>query len=417
MYLRIRSAFCTCLAGLVAGLAIVGAQAAFAGDLKIDIPKRTRPTPVQKLNQEGVKEVQKHRLEKAEKLFYQAYLLDPDDPFTLNNLGYISELQGDVERAERYYELSAKQDPDSDSVIAVSSVPALKGKKLAAITGSFATKEMQVNRGNIEAMSLLKEGRDGEAEGVLLRTLQLDPQSPFTLNNLGYTMEAEGNNKGALRYYSEAASLHSPQSIVVAFDERWRGKPISEVAENNVNALQKRIEREQSVEDRAAQSNLQGVFALNHNEPEKAKTYFQQAYQLDPQNAFALNNMGYVAEMNGDQETAQDFYDSARQAAGGHLRVTIANHAEMVGMHLNEVAGDNAQDAEANLAVEREARRRETGPIELKTRDNTPVPGSEVQPSEAQPRVNNPISTPSVPRPSSEQYPQLQPGYVPRPPQ
>lgn len=391
---------------------------ACAGDLRIDIPKRTRPTPVQKLNQEGVKAVNKHQIEKAEKLFYRAYLLDPDDPFTLNNLGYISELQGDVERAERYYELSAKQDPDSETVIAVSSVPALKGKKLAAVTGSFATREMQINRGNIEAMSLLKEGRIGEAEAVLKRTLELEPHSPFTLNNLGYTMEAEGNDNEALLYYTEAAGLRSTQSIVVAFDPRWRGKAISQVAENNLNALRRRIEREQSVQDRVAQLSLQGVFALNHNEPQQAKTYFQQAYGLDPQNAFALNNMGYVAEMNGDQETAEDFYGSARQAANGRLRVTIANHAEMLGMPLNQVAADNAQNAEANLAAEREARRRESGPIVLRTRDNVPVTGSEATPStEVPPRVNNPVSTPSVPRPPSQQYPQLQPGYVPRPPQ
>jgi len=82
---------------------------ALAGDLRINIPKRTKPTPIQQLNCEGVKAVKKHQLQKAAQLFYRAYLLDPDDPFTLNNLGYISELQGKIERAERYYELAAAQ--------------------------------------------------------------------------------------------------------------------------------------------------------------------------------------------------------------------------------------------------------------------------------------------------------------------
>ena len=77
-------------------------QLVHAGDLRINLPKRTEATPVQKLNREGVKEIQRHRLDRAEKLFYRAYLIDPDDPFTLNNLGYISELQGKVERAQRY---------------------------------------------------------------------------------------------------------------------------------------------------------------------------------------------------------------------------------------------------------------------------------------------------------------------------
>src|SRR5439155_196799 len=62
-----------------------------AGDLRITLPKHSNPTPVQALNQQGVNEVRKHHLEKAEKLFYRAYLIDPDDPFTLNNLGYAME--------------------------------------------------------------------------------------------------------------------------------------------------------------------------------------------------------------------------------------------------------------------------------------------------------------------------------------
>ena len=79
---------------------------AHAGGLRITIPKRSEATPVQKLNREGVKEIQNHRLARAERLFYRAYLIDPDDPFTLNNLGYISELQGKIDRAQRYYQLA-----------------------------------------------------------------------------------------------------------------------------------------------------------------------------------------------------------------------------------------------------------------------------------------------------------------------
>src|SRR5215471_4014796 len=74
-----------------------------AKDVRISLPKKSKPTPAQKLNQEGVKELEKHNYKQAKKLFYKAYLLDPDDPFTLNNLGYIAELDGQVDRAQRYY--------------------------------------------------------------------------------------------------------------------------------------------------------------------------------------------------------------------------------------------------------------------------------------------------------------------------
>ena len=32
----------------------------FGKDLRISIPKRTKPTPVQKLNRDGVKQIEKH---------------------------------------------------------------------------------------------------------------------------------------------------------------------------------------------------------------------------------------------------------------------------------------------------------------------------------------------------------------------
>src|SRR5215472_7359896 len=67
-----------------------------AGDLKIRLPKRSKETPVQQLNREGVKQVEKHNIGKAKKLFYKAYLLAPNNPFTQNNLGYVSKLEGDV---------------------------------------------------------------------------------------------------------------------------------------------------------------------------------------------------------------------------------------------------------------------------------------------------------------------------------
>jgi len=66
---------------LVVGAAMLVLPAAEAKDVRITIPQGSDATPVQKLNQQGVKELQKHHLEKAQKIFYKAYLLDPDDPF------------------------------------------------------------------------------------------------------------------------------------------------------------------------------------------------------------------------------------------------------------------------------------------------------------------------------------------------
>src|SRR4051794_9655357 len=152
---------------------------AWAGDLRITLPKRTHETPVQNLNREGVSAIEKHQFRKAEKLFYKAYLIDPDDPFTLNNLGYISEIQGRIERAQRYYGLASRQ--NTETTVDKASVEAMKGHPLTEVTGAYASRDLRVNRGNVEAMSLLTRGRVQEGEDILQRTLAMDPKNPFTL--------------------------------------------------------------------------------------------------------------------------------------------------------------------------------------------------------------------------------------------
>src|SRR5665213_1071654 len=81
----------------VFGLIACAASPVLARDLRITIPRPSKLTPVQRLNRAGVDAVVKHQYEKAEGLFYKAYLYDPADPFTLNNLGYISELRGQLD--------------------------------------------------------------------------------------------------------------------------------------------------------------------------------------------------------------------------------------------------------------------------------------------------------------------------------
>ena len=54
--------------------------------MRIPLPKKSKYTPVQQFNRDGVAALKKHDISKAKRLFYKAYLIDPNDPFTLNNL-------------------------------------------------------------------------------------------------------------------------------------------------------------------------------------------------------------------------------------------------------------------------------------------------------------------------------------------
>jgi Flp pilus assembly protein TadD len=389
-----------------AGLVTFGASPVEARDLRVTIAKHTEATPVQKLNREGVRAVKKNELEKAQTLFYKAYLIDPDDPFTLNNLGYLSELQGKVERAQKFYALASRE--ETETVIAESSVPQLEGHALRGVMNAYGDQDLRINRGNIEAMSLLEQGRPEEAQAVLERSLTLDPQNPFTLNNLGLALEAQGDLDEAVRYYTHAASLHSDKTVVVALDAKLRGRPISQVAEDNAIALHRRLLGERTTEARVARLNVQGVTALNHNDPVAARGYFSQAYSLDPTNAFAINNKGYMAEMDGDEETANDYYAASALAPGASERVTLASHAQLQGKSLRDLAESNDQATEASLEARQDLRRRQAGPVELRHRDNSPIAPLVDNPSGVSQPLASPSSTtprPSLPRPPVDNAP------------
>jgi Flp pilus assembly protein TadD len=364
-------------------------------DVRISIPKRTKPTPVQKLNQDGVKEVQKHAYKRAKALFYKAYLIDPNDPFTLNNLGYIAELEGQADRAQRYYDLAQAQ--GSDAVVYKSSERAAIGKRVGEIAGMAADSKMQVNRINVYAIGLLQKDQVPEADLALQKALQLDPTNPFTLNNLGYAREKEGELEDAYKYYTQAASQHSDTPIVVTVNKNWRGKGISQIAEGNANKVRNLMNHEQSVTAQVARLNTRGVAAINRNDYKLARQYFEKAYELDKHNAFALNNMGYLSEMDGDRETADYYYDKARAADQSSMKVAYASRKDVEGMKLSAVAGDS--DDAVNKATEEEAalRRAEGGPVVLRYRNNQPVLEPAVPPK---PLPENPRPAETAPEPS-----------------
>ncbi len=372
-----------CIPLLAAALAV----SASAGDIRISIPKRTKPTAVQKLNQDGVKALDKHDYKRAKKLFYRAYLLDPDDPFTLNNLGYSAELEGQVERAERYYKLSQSQ--KSDAVVSKSTDRAALGQPVDKIAGTALDANMQINRMNVYALGLLQKDNAPQADLSLQKALKLDPNNAFTLNNLGFAREKEGELEDAYRYYTQAAQQHTDTPIMVTTHPSWRGKSISEVAAANARKVQVMMSREQDTSARVARLNTRGVAAINRNDYALARKYFQQAYDLDSQNAFAMNNMGYLAELDGDRETADYYYDKAREADQSSMKVAYATRKDVEGMKLASVAG--VSDDAVLKATERDAelRRAQGGPVTLRYRNNQPVTEPATPPKPPEPVSSN----------------------------
>ena len=370
---------------VIAVLTGSGLPNAWGRDLRVTLPKRSQLTPVQRLNREGVQAVRKQQYEKAEAIFYKAYLYDAADPFTLNNLGYISELQGKLDRAQKFYALASQQ--GSDALIDRSNAKQLQGKPMTYALNSVKDVPMRVNRMNVEAIELLSQERNFEADLLLRQALALEPQNPFTLNNLGVAEEATGNLEGALKYYQATADLHSSEPIVVTLKRSWRGKPVSERAAVSARQLRKRIRNVDPAEARATMFTLRGVSATNQNDWHAARQDFLKAYALDPKSAFSLNNLGYLAEKDGDLETAQFYYSKARKANDASARIGLATERSAEGKHLVAVASESDLQVHSKIDQYSQAIRKQTGPIQLMRRDNTPA-----EPSASPNKPSAPVS-------------------------
>jgi Flp pilus assembly protein TadD len=374
---------------------IVSAPHGWAGDvLTIRIPRHSELTPVQRLNREGVDAVKKHQFDKAAALFYKAYLFDPADPFTLNNLGYVSELHGDLERAHKFYSLASIQ--GSNANIDHSSAKRLEGKAMLYALKDLQDGPMFVNRMNVEALSLLSQNRGSEALALLRRALSVDPRNPFTLNNLGVAYEATGEYEKALKAYEKAAASNSSETATITLDPQWRGKQVSAVAAESARQLDERIRKLGAAKTNATMLTVRGVSAANENNWLAAKQDFLNAYSLDPSSSFSLNNRGYVAEMDGDLETAEFFYEKARKAGDADARVGLATQRVAEGKKLIAVAADSDHQVDGELERYSSERHRETGPIELTPRDDSTdgdaAPQSETpSPASAPPAAQSPV--------------------------
>ncbi len=300
-------------------------------------------------------------------------MFDPDDAFTLNNLGYISELQGQVDRAQQFYSLAAEQ--SSDAVVDLSSKTQLRGQPMKAAL-AVTNEPLQVNHANVEAVRLLQQGRAPEADLLLQEVLKSDPKNVFTLNNMGVAKEMEGEQQEALRYFDEASRAGSDATAVVTTNPGWRGRQVSQMAQQNAKALREHLSHEQDLPEQVAELNLRGVSAVNRNDLHTADADFRKAYALDPGNAFTLNNIGYVAELEGDRETAEFFYEQARQAGGADATVGVATSRTAEGRKLFAVAEDNDTRVQAKVTQERDTFRRQQGPVALRRRDNSIVEDS-----------------------------------------
>ena len=173
------------------------------------------------------------------------------------------------------------------------------------------------------------------------------------------------------------------------------------------------------MQDQVARLNLRGVSAMNRNDHKTARNDFEKAYKLDPRNAFTINNMGFLSELEGDKETAQSYYEQAEGARRSNARVAVSTRPEVEGRAVGQVAGQSTALVEANMASVAESRRRSGTPPALHTRDNRVVIDKAKPKSSTPPQANPPQQQDQQDEQASPQsdQPQKPPELKKRPPE
>jgi Flp pilus assembly protein TadD len=213
----------------------------------------------------------------------------------------------------------------------------------------------------------------------------VDPHNAFTLNNLGVAYESVADLDNALRYYQEAADTGSKELALVTADSSWRGHSVSAMARESVHRLQQQRRSVDPAQAKAVMYTLRGIRAENANNWTEARQDFLQAYSLQPSSAFTLNNRGYVAEREGDLETAQFFYQRAQRAPDSTAKVGIATRLSAKGQPLIAVADQSNGKVDDALEVYSRQRKQPSAPVELTPRggssEESPNPQPDNRPS------------------------------------
>jgi len=84
---------------------------------------------------------------------------------------------------------------------------------------------------------LLVKERNSEAREYFEEALEIDPENPYTLLNIGVIEEREGNFPAALYYYQKVITTGTTATALEASDASKEGMPLIQIARENIERL------------------------------------------------------------------------------------------------------------------------------------------------------------------------------------
>lgn len=203
-----------------------------------------------------------------------------------NNLGRIHLGQGDLAAARREFERALELDPESADAL--------------------------LNLASLHAA----EGRTAQARHLVERALAVDPSSTAALAQLAELARDRGDLQEAIRLFHEALGVDRQPFLYLGLgDVLQRAGRLDEAVAAFESAL------ELDPDSALAYYDL-GVTYGNQGRYDEAVAAYEKALALEPEGltaAKALNNLGAIAQGQGDLATAGTFFEQAVAAAPDHL--------------------------------------------------------------------------------------------------
>src|SRR5271166_819021 len=268
----------------------------------------------------------------AEKAYLKALEFDPENPDTLLHLGRVRKLMKDPAAAARYFQrASTAPSPSADArqelralllsrfaAASAADSPAEEKRWLeeAQSHAAFLGGDKDAAKFWIELGDRLRDRKNpNKAERAYLRSLELDPENPYALLNVGRIRLSLHDSGSAAQYFERAAAFPSPSSDALIELNAVRSSDVRRA--ETIEAHRAYLSARPDAADVWVQL---GHCLKQDGKPVQAEKAYLKALELDPGDADTLLRVGRIKLALDDMPSAAHFLGQRALSLGDTAR-------------------------------------------------------------------------------------------------
>lgn len=242
-----------------------------------------------------------------------------------NNLGRVHLRNGETQEARREFEKALELDPrNADALLNLANLDALDGRTTQA--ERLIQRALQVDPNSVAALAQLAElrRRRGDLEGAIglyRQALTIDRQ-PFVYLGLGDVLQRAGRHPEAVEAFRSALEL-DPDSATAHYDLGVTYGKMGRL-EEAVDAYERALELQPEGVQAAKTLNNLGALAQAEGDLETAATFFERAVEATPDHLESQYNLAMLRLRRGETEGALELLERASTLAPDHEQVNLA---------------------------------------------------------------------------------------------